>query len=54
MNGAEIKLPDVVALSFWQNALSFFVGFIIIIAMFFAVKVVAFRRGGGKKAKASH
>jgi hypothetical protein len=54
MNGAELKLPDVVDIAFWQNALSFFVGFIIIIAMFFAVKSVAFRRGGGKKAKASH
>jgi hypothetical protein len=41
--GGEIKLPRVVDLAFWQDALSFFVGFIIIIAMFFAVKSVLFR-----------
>jgi hypothetical protein len=57
--GGEIKLPRVVDIVFWQDALSFFVGFVIIIAMFFAVKSVLFRSavdhgGHGKKAKASH
>lgn len=54
--GGDIKLPRVVDVAFWQDALSFFVGFVVIIAMFFAVKAVLFRGsvsvGGGKKAKA--
>jgi hypothetical protein len=55
IKGGEIKLPRVVDVEFWQNALSFFVGFVIIIAMFFAVKAVVFRGSvDGKKAKATH
>ncbi len=50
--GGEIKLPRVVDVGFWQNALSFFVGFVIIIAMFFAVKAVVFRGAGGKASRA--
>jgi hypothetical protein len=53
--GAEIKLPPVMTLGFWQDGLSFFVGFVVIIAMFFAVRQVilpAGRKGGGKSAKA--
>jgi hypothetical protein len=55
MKNAEIKLPPIMTVPFWQDGLSFFVGFIIIIAMFFAVKQVLFPAGGkkaGKSAKA--
>jgi hypothetical protein len=49
---AEVKLPPVMTVPFWQDGLSFFVGFIIIIAMFFAVKQVLFGGKAGKSAKA--
>ena len=45
MNGQEVKLPNVMTSNFWWDAASFFVGFTIIIAMFFAVKSVVFLRG---------
>jgi hypothetical protein len=53
MKGAEVKLPDVVSTTFWLDAASFFVGFAIIIAMFFAVKSVFFH-GKSKSAKGAH
>jgi hypothetical protein len=53
MQGAEIKLPDVTAVPFWLDAASFFVGFAIIIAMFFAVKAVFFK-AKPKSAKGAH
>jgi hypothetical protein len=45
---ADAKLPNVMTSSFWIDAASFFVGFVIIVSMFFAVKSVAF--GAKKKA----
>ncbi|MGE3303746.1 MAG: hypothetical protein AB7M12_11605 [Hyphomonadaceae bacterium] len=50
--GADIKLPAVMTAPFWQYALSLYVGFVIIIAMFFAVKSVLFGVGKAKGAKA--
>jgi hypothetical protein len=40
--GKEIKLPEVMTQAFWQETLSAFVGFVIVVAMFFAVKQVIF------------
>jgi uncharacterized membrane protein YkvI len=48
----DTKLPNVMTSSFWIDAASFFVGFVIIISMFFAVKAVAFSGRGGAKKKA--
>jgi len=48
---ADIKLPPIMQPSFWNYAASLYVGFVIIIAMFFAVKSVVFRPRA-KKAKA--
>src|SRR5882757_525623 len=49
--GAAIKLPPIMTAPFWQYATSLFVGFVIIVAMFFAVKSVLF--APAKKAKPS-
>lgn len=43
----DAKLPNVMTGSFWIDVATFFVGFVIIISMFYAVKAVAF--GGAKK-----
>ena len=47
---ADIKLPPVMHPTFWNYAASLYVGFVIIIAMFFAVKSV-FLRPAAKKSK---
>jgi hypothetical protein len=54
MNGAAIKLPPVLEPEFWRYAVALFVGFVIIIAMFFAVRQVIApqRKSQGKPAKA--
>ena len=52
IKASEIKLPDFMEAAFWNDVASLFVGFAIVIAMFFAVKKVVFMRGGRKKAKA--
>jgi hypothetical protein len=52
MNLSQIKLPHVMDAAFWIDAVSSYAGLLIVVAMFFAVKSVLFRRGGGAKAKA--
>lgn len=50
-NGAkvgDIKLPALMEPAFWNYAAALYVGFVIIVAMFFAVKSVLFQRRGGK------
>ncbi len=50
---AEVKLPEFLVPAFWSDKATLFVGFLILIAMFFAVKKVVFMRGGhAKRAKA--
>jgi hypothetical protein len=44
----DAKLPNVMGSSFWIDGATFFVGFVIVIAMFYAVKSVAFGKGGAK------
>jgi hypothetical protein len=48
---ADIKLPPIMHPSFWNYAASLYVGFVIIVAMFFAVKSVVFKPSA-KKPKA--
>ena len=53
INVSDIKLPDFMVAGFWNDLASLYVGFMIVIAMFFAVKKVVFMRSGGRsKAKA--
>lgn len=50
--GGELKLPPVTDPAYLMRLATVFVGLLVIIAMFFAVKKVFFMRGGGAKAKA--
>ena len=53
VNLSEIRLPNPMHSEFWNDTATLYVGFVMIIAMFFAVKSVVFLRGsGGKKARA--
>lgn len=52
INGGNIALPPVTDPNYLKSLASLYVGLLIIIAMFFAVKKVLFMRGGGAKAKA--
>jgi hypothetical protein len=46
--GAPLALPNVTEPAFWQRLGAFYVGLLIIIAMFFAVKSVIFGRRAAK------
>ncbi len=52
--GAALKLPPILTSAFWNYAIALFVGFVIVVAMFFAVRQVVFpgKRGAGGPAKA--
>ena len=53
MGDGALKLPPVTDPAYWGFVATLYVGLLIIIAMFFAVKKVLFMRsGGGAKAKA--
>lgn len=52
INTSEIKLPEFMTGAFWNDLATLYVGFLILLAMFFAVKKVLFMRGGAKRAKA--
>jgi len=52
VNGGNIALPPVTDPNYLGTLASLYIGLLIIIAMFFAVKKVLFMRGGGAKAKA--
>jgi hypothetical protein len=50
--GAAIKLPEIVNVEFWKHVGTLFVGFVIIVSMFFAVKSVVFRPAAAKGKRA--
>lgn len=52
LEGGAIELPPVTDPNYLAKLASLYVGLLIIIAMFFAVKKVLFMRGGAAKAKA--
>jgi hypothetical protein len=52
MDGGNIELPPVTDPDYLMTLGSLYVGLLIIIAMFFAVKKVLFMRSGGAKARA--
>ena len=45
LNGGEFILPNVVSATFWMTLLALFLGFSIVIALFFFVKSLFTRRG---------
>lgn len=47
LDGGEIRLPDVLTLPFWMTALALFLGYCVVIAIFFLIKSL-FVKGGGK------
>ncbi len=52
LEGGALKLPPVTEPAYWGFVAALYVGLLVIIAMFFAVKRVFFMRGAGAKAKA--
>lgn len=48
LDGAAFALPDILSVGFWMTALALFLGYVIVIGLFFFVKTVltgtAFRR----------
>lgn len=45
LNGGEFALPNVVSLEFWMTLLALFLGYLIVVALFFFVKSLLVRRG---------
>ena len=52
VGSGALKLPPVTDPAYWGVLAAVYVGLMVIIAMFFAVKKVLFMRGGGVKARA--
>jgi hypothetical protein len=46
-NGAELTLPDFTREGFWAQALVLLLGYLIVIGVFFFVKKLIFKGGGG-------
>ena len=45
LNGGQFTLPNVMSLTFWMMLLALFLGFSVVIALFFFVKSLFTRRG---------
>ena len=54
VNLSDIRLPNPMNAQFWNDTATLYVGFVMIIAMFFAVKSVVFLRGGGGRKARAH
>jgi hypothetical protein len=52
LDGGELVLPPLLTLGFWMMMLALFLGYAIVIAVFFLIKSVFL--GGGHKAKHAH
>ena len=46
-SGAAVKLPPLVELSYWKSMVALFAGYLIVVSVFFIVKTILLRRGGG-------
>ena len=44
---AALRLPPLVDIEYWRYLLSIYIGFLIVISVFFIIKRVFFRGGGG-------
>lgn len=44
--GGEVALPDVMAEGFWNGVLVLFLGYLVVIGIFYLIKSLIFRRGG--------
>ncbi len=49
-NGAAFRLPDIMSEEFWRWAAILFVGYLIVIAVFFFIKRLLLRSGSAAKA----
>ena len=45
---APLHLPPLLQLGFWRNAAALYVGYVIVIAVFFFIRVKLFNRSGAK------
>lgn len=52
LDGAAFRLPDLLSLAFWLTALALFLGYLIVIAVFFFLKTLVVGASGGRKAAA--
>lgn len=46
-NHAEFRLPPLVELSYWRNTVALYLGFLLVIAVFFFIKTRVLPKGGG-------
>lgn len=52
LDGGSFALPPLLTVSFWMTVLALFLGYAIVIAVFFFIKTLV--TGGGRKAKHAH
>ena len=52
LDGGAFVLPDLLTLTFWMGVLALFLGYAIVIAVFFFIKSLV--TGGGHRAKHAH
>ena len=52
LDGGAFLLPDLLSLGFWMMLLALFLGYAIVIAVFFLIKTLV--TGGGRRARHAH
>ncbi len=52
LDGGAFVLPDLLSLTFWMGLLALFLGYAIVIAVFFLIKSLV--TGGGRRARHAH
>ena len=52
LDGGAMVLPDLLSLTFWMGVLALFLGYAIVIAVFFLIKSLV--TGGGRRARHAH
>jgi hypothetical protein len=52
LDGGAFVLPDLLSLTFWMGVLALFLGYAIVIAVFFLIKSLV--TGGGRRARHAH
>ncbi len=50
LDGGEFRLPELLSVGFWMSVFALFLGYAIVIAVFYFIKTIV--TGGGKKAHA--
>ena len=52
LDGGALVLPDLLSLTFWMGVLALFLGYAIVIAVFFLIKSLV--TGGGRRTRHAH